>query len=468
MQFLFESIILAFIALILSLVSVKLLLPIFNEQLGKLLTFSFVANYKLILGMLTVTILVGIISGSYPAFFLSSFKPVQVLKGNLGRNRGLLRKVLVLMQFSISIIMIVGTFTVIQQLNYLRDKDLGFDDENLVVLTIRDTFGVRNINPFKEELKKNPSIINAGTTSTIPGEAPGIIVHLFETEDGSMKEKGVNFIFVDNDYLETMKMNIIQGRSYDKDLQTDATESMLINEATIEVLGWGENPLGKKLGFSANLDGTANLNTKIIGVVKDFNYSSLHNQIDPLLIVLSENPLRNICLRVKQEDMSSTLRYIESVWNQFCPTFPFEYKFLDDNLNDQYVAEQKIGRIFTYFSILCIFIACLGLFGLASFTVEQRSKEISVRKILGASVTNIIFILTKEFSTWVLLANIIAWPIAFYALRIWLQNFAYSINQSIISYVLAGITALLVALLTVGFRAYKAASANPADALKYE
>jgi len=467
-QFIFESILIAAMAMILAFVAVELILPTFNELADRELTFGFIANLDLVLGILIITFLVGLLSGSYPAFYLSSFIPVEVLKGKLGKNKGTLRKILVLLQFSISIIMIIGTFTVIQQLNYLKDKKLGFDDDNLVVLTIRDTSGVRNLQAFKDELKKHPQIISAGTTSSVPGQSHGIIVHLFETKDGSMEEKGINFVFVDNDYLETMDMKIIKGRNYNKDLQTDAEESILINEACVGVLGWGDDPIGKKLGFGANLDGTANLNTKVIGVIKDFHYASLRNQIDPLLIMLSDDPQRNICLRIQQENIGRTLEFIEEKWNEFCPTFPFEYTFLDDSLNEQYVAEQKIGSVFTYFSVLCIFIACLGLFGLASYTAEQRTKEISVRKVMGASVSNIVFILSREFSLWVLLANIIAWPLAYFALQKWLQNFAYAVDQSLITYIVAGITALLIALFTVSFRAIKAAQTNPAEALKYE
>ncbi|MCK4979275.1 MAG: hypothetical protein KAS62_02710, partial [Candidatus Delongbacteria bacterium] len=287
-------------------------------------------------------------------------------------------------------------------------------------------------------------------------------------KDGSMEEKGINFVFVDNDYLETMDMKIIKGRNYNKDLQTDAEESVLINEACVGVLGWGDDPIGKKLGFGANLDGTANLNTKVIGVIKDFHYASLRNQIDPLLIMLSDEPQRNICLRIRQENIGETLKFIEEKWNEFCPTFPFEYTFLDDSLNEQYVAEQKIGHVFTYFSVLCIFIACLGLFGLASYTAEQRTKEISVRKVMGASVSNIVFILTKEFSIWVIIANIIAWPLAYLALNKWLQNFAYAVDQSLVVYLLAGFTALLIALITVSFRAIKAAQSLRRKNLAYK
>ena len=467
-QFIFESILIASLAMILAFVAVELILPTFNELADRALTFGFIDNLDLVIGIFIITFLVGLFSGSYPAFYLSSFIPVEVLKGKLGKNKGTLRKILVLLQFSISIIMIIGTFTVIQQLNFLKDKDLGFNDENVVVLTIRDTSGVKNLQAFKDELKKHPQIINAGTTSSVPGQSHGIIVHLFETNDGTMEEKGINFVFVDNDYLETMDMKIIKGRGYDKDLQTDAEESCLINEAAARVLGWGDDPIGKKLGFGANLDGGATLNTKVIGVVKDFHYASLHNQIDPLLIMLSNDPQRNICLRIRQENIGTTLEYIEEKWNEFCPTFPFEYKFLDDSLNEQYIAEQKIGRVFTYFSILCIFIACLGLFGLASYTAEQRTKEISIRKVMGASVSSIVFILSREFSVWVILSNIIAWPLAYLALTKWLQNFAYSVDQSLFTYFMSGLVALAIALITVSFRAIKAAQTNPAEALKYE
>jgi len=467
-QFLFESILIAFIAMILAFVAVELILPTFNELADRALTFGFVDNLDLVIGIFIITFLVGLFSGSYPAFYLSSFIPVEVLKGKLGKNKGTLRKILVLLQFSISIIMIIGTLTVIHQLNFLKNKDLGFDDENVVVLTIRDTSGVRNLQAFKDELNKHPQIINSGTTSNVPGQNHGILVHLFETNDGTMEEKGINFVFVDHDYLETMDMKIIKGRNYDENLQTDAEESCLINEAAARVLGWGDDPIGKKLGFGANLDGTANLNTKVIGVIKDFHYASLHNQIDPLLIMLSNDPQRNICLRIRQDDIESTLDYIEDKWHEFCPTFPFEYTFLDNSLNEQYVAEQKIGRVFTYFSILCIFIACLGLFGLASYTAEQRTKEISIRKVMGASVKSIVFILSREFSLWVILSNIIAWPLAYLALTKWLQNFAYAVDQSIITYFISGLVALTIALITVSFQAIKAAHTNPAEALKYE
>ena len=467
-QFILESLFISFLALIIALATVELLIPSFNELSDRHLSFNLFQNLKFLLVIIGVTFLVGFISGSYPAFYLSSFVPVKVLKGKLNKSKGTLRKVLVLMQFTISIIMIVGTFTVMQQLNFLKDTDLGFNKDNLMVFTVRDTTCIRNIRAFQDELLKNPQILESTTTSSVPGEAHGIIVQRYETADGSMNEKAINFIFIDPNYIDVMGMHIVKGRNFDPDLKTDLEESVIINETTSQVLGWGDDPIGKKIDFGAGLEGDAQRYTKVIGVVKDFHYTSLHNKIDPLIIVLSEKPNRNLLLRVRQDNIKQTLAFIEQKWDEFNPTFPFEYHFLDDNLNQQYIAEQKIGNVFSYFSLMCIFIACLGLFGLASYTAEQRTKEISIRKVLGASSSNIVKLLTKEFSILVILANILAWPISYFALKSWLQNFAYSINQSLITYILAGITALLIALITVSFRAIKAAQTNPASALKYE
>lgn len=468
LQFILESLLMAFLALLIALIAVEIFLPAFNELADRHLSFSIWQNFHFFLLIVGITILVGFVSGSYPAFYLSSFIPVNVLKGKRGRNKGTLRKVLVLLQFTISIIMIIGTFTVMQQLKFLENKDLGFDKENVVVLTIRDTSGVKNLRAFEDELLKNPRILETSTASSIPGEGYGIIVQRYETADGSMKEKAMNFVFIEQNYIDMMGMKIIKGRNFDPDLTTDWEESVIINEATAEVLGWGADPIGKKLDFGAGLDGDASRHTKVIGVVKDFHYNSLHNKIDPLIILLSDQPNRHIYLRIRQENTTQTLAYIEEKWHEFCPTFPFDYKFLDDSLNRQYVAEQKIGKVFSYFSIMCIFIACLGLFGLASYTAEQRTKEIAIRKVMGATPGKIVYLLSREFSLWVFLANILAWPIAYIALKKWLENFAYSVNQTLFTYILAGITAFVIALITVSFRAVRAAIANPATALKYE
>jgi len=468
-QFLMESLLITLLALILAFMTVELILPLFNEIAGRHLEMDISGNllfFGLILG---ITIIVGIVSGSYPAFYLSSFIPVEVLKGKIGsRGKGALRKILVLLQFSISIIMIIGTITVVQQLSFLRTKDLGFNEDNIVVLTIRDTSAVRNLDTFKEELLKNPNILKVGKSSSIPGQGYGIIVQRYETDDGTLAEKGINYFFVDNDYLDVMNMKVIRGRNFAPELQTDIEESILINEKTAEVLGWGDDAIGKRIQFGANLDGTANRETKVVGVVKDFHYTSLHNEVDPIVILLADSPLRNISLRIRGENILNTLDFIEEKWNEFCPSYPFDFAFLDEGLNELYTAEQNIGKVFTYFSFLCVFIACLGLFGLAAFTAEQRTKEIGIRKVMGASVSSIVIHLSKEFAKWVIIANVIAWPIAYFGLTKWLENFAYKVDITVLTFILSGIIALLIALLTVSFQAMKAAIANPVEALKYE
>ncbi|NQV18837.1 MAG: ABC transporter permease [Armatimonadetes bacterium] len=468
-QFLMESLLIAFLALLLAFMTVELILPLFNEIAGRHLEIDISGNllfFGLILG---ITIIVGIVSGSYPAFYLSSFIPVKVLKGTIGsNNKGTFRKILVLLQFSISIIMIIGTITVAQQLSFLRTKDLGFNEDNIVVLTVRDTSAVRNLDTFKEELLKNPNILKVGKSSSIPGQGYGIIVQRYETDDGTFAEKGINFFFVDNDYLDVMNMNVIKGRNFDPELQTDIEESILINEKAAEVLGWGDEAIGKRLQYGAGLDGSAVRDTKVIGVLKDFHYTSLHNEVDPVLILLADFPLRNISMRIRGENIFNTLDFIEEKWNAFCPSYPFDFAFLDEGLNELYTAEQNIGKVFTYFSFLCVFIACLGLFGLAAFTAEQRTKEIGIRKVMGASVSSIVIHLSKEFAKWVIIANVIAWPIAYFGLTKWLENFAYKVDITVLTFILSGFIALLIALFTVSFQAVKAAVANPIEALKYE
>jgi putative ABC transport system permease protein len=467
-QFLLESIVISFFALLVALLAAELLLPGFNALAGRDLSLNLVQNIDYLGILLLICIVVGIVSGSYPAFYLSSFMPVEVLKGKLSKGKTTLRKLLVILQFSISIIMIICTLGVISQLRYMENTDQGYDKENLVVLTIRDTLGAQNLLTFKEELLKHPEILKAGTSSSIPGSGYGILVQRYETNDGDLSEKAINFVFIDHDYLDTMGMQIIDGRGYDVEIPTDLEESSLITQRTAEVLGWGDKSLGKKLEFGAGPDNAATRRTHVIGVVKDFHYNSLHNQIDPLVLMLSDEPLRTITLRVNQQNIQSTLDFMETKWNEFCPTFPFSYKFLDESLKAQYEAEAKTGRIFSYFTFICIFIACLGLLGLTSYTTEQRSKEISIRKVLGATESSIIYLLTMNFAILVIISNLIAWPVAWYGLRKWLDNFAYSTDISVWFFAVSGILALLIAVLTISLKAIKAARSNPADALKYE
>jgi len=467
-QFLLESVVISIFAFVLAVLAVELLLPTFNELAGRELSLNIGENLNYYGLFLLVSIVVGLISGSYPAFYLSSFVPVEVLKGKLSKGSTTLRKLLVVVQFSISIIMIICTLGVVSQLKFMQNTDLGFDKDSLVVLTIRDTTGARNLATFRDELLKHPKILKAGTSSSIPGSGYGIIVQRYETDEGEMSEKAINFVMVDKDYLDVMGIKILLGREFDPELATDLEEASLINQSCAENLGWGENAIGKKLDFGAAPDGSATRNTRVIGVVKDFHYRSLRNLIDPIILMLSDEPLQTITLRIDQSDLESTLSFMEEKWNEFCPTFPFSYEFMDDNLRAQYEAEEKTSRVFSYFTIICIFIACLGLLGLTAYATEQRIREISIRKVLGATEKSIVYLLTSNFAILVIISNVIAWPIAWLGIKKWLENFAYSTKLSPLIYVAAGLIALIIAILTISIKAIHAARTNPADALKYE
>ena len=467
-QFLLESVVISIFAFVLAVLAVELLLPTFNELAGRELSLNIGENLNYYGLFLLVSIVVGLISGSYPAFYLSSFVPVEVLKGKLSKGSTTLRKLLVVVQFSISIIMIICTLGVVSQLKFMQNTDLGFDKDSLVVLTIRDTTGARNLATFRDELLKHPKILKAGTSSSIPGSGYGIIVQRYETDEGEMSEKAINFVMVDKDYLDVMGIKILLGREFDPELATDLEEASLINQSCAENLGWGENAIGKKLDFGAAPDGSATRNTRVIGVVKDFHYRSLRNLIDPIILMLSDEPLQTITLKIDQSDLESTLSFMEEKWNKFCPTFPFSYEFMDDNLRAQYEAEEKTSRVFSYFTIICIFIACLGLLGLTAYATEQRIREISIRKVLGATEKSIVYLLTSNFAILVIISNVIAWPIAWLGIKKWLENFAYSTKLSPLIYVAAGLIALIIAILTISIRAIHAARTNPADALKYE
>jgi len=467
-QFLLESVVISIFAYVLAVFAVELLLPTFNELAGRELSLSIGENLNYYGLFLLVSIVVGLISGSYPAFYLSSFVPVEVLKGKLSKGSTTLRKLLVVVQFSISIIMIICTLGVISQLEFMQNTDLGFDKDGLVVLTIRDTTGARNLATFRDELLTNPKILKAGTSSSVPGSGYGIIVQRFETDEGEMSEKAINFVMVDEDYLDVMGMKILMGRDFDPELATDLEEASIINLSCAENLGWGENAIGKKLDFGAAPDGTATRNTRVIGVIQDFHYTSLHNQVDPLVLMLSDEPRQTITLRIDQRDLESTLSFMEEKWKKFCPTFPFSYEFMDDNLRAQYDAEEKTSRVFSYFTMICIFIACLGLLGLTSYATEQRIREISIRKVLGATDKSIVYLLTRNFAILVIIANIIAVPLAWLGMKKWLENFAYATEITPLIYVASGLLALIIAIITISIKAISAARTNPADALKHE
>ena len=461
-QFFGESILLAFIALIFAVGIVYLLLSVFNELAAKELSFEISGNIQTLSVLAGVALITGIIAGSYPALFLSAFQPADVLKGTLfSSNRGAtFRKVLVVLQFSLTILLIVCTTIVYNQMNFMRNRKLGYDKEYLVYAVLRGDMR-QQFDVVKEELLKNPNILAVTSSGTLPTYGYNFSNSLWRWEGQDPDEEILmRASFIDYNYFETLGLEIIEGRSYSKQFSTDPTEALIVNEEAVKVMGM-ESPLGKQLGIGDN-------QAKIIGVVKNYHFRSLKQEIEPLILILNPSNCWALFARLSSEDVSKTIGYMEKVWGEFASGYPFNYRFMDEAIDNLYRAEQQIGTLFRYFTILAIFISCLGLFGLASFMAEQRTKEIGIRKVLGASVSKILLLLSKEYAKWVLFANIIAWPVAFYVMNRWLQAYAYRINIAVWSFVFAAVLALAIALFTVSYQAIRAATANPADALRYE
>jgi ABC-type antimicrobial peptide transport system permease subunit len=461
-QFFGESILLTFIALIFAIGLVFLLLSIFNELAAKELSFGISGNIQALLALVSIAILTGILAGSYPALFLSAFQPVNVLKGNLlSRSKGSsFRKVLVVLQFSLTILLVVCTMIVYNQMNFMRNRKLGYDKEYLVYAVLRGDMR-EQFDAVKDELLKNPNILDVTSSGTIPTYGYNFSNSLWNWEGQDPDDEILmRASFIDYNYFETFGMEIIEGRSYSKQFSTDPTEALIVNEEAVTVMGM-ESPVGKQLGNGDN-------QAKIIGVVKNYHFRSMKQEIEPLILILAPENCWALFARLNSKDVSATIGHMEKVWGKFAPGYPFNYRFMDEAIDSMYRSEQQIGTLFRYFSILAILISCLGLFGLASFMAEQRTKEIGIRKVLGATVSNVLLLLSKEFAKWVLIANIIAWPIAYYAMSRWLEGYAYRINIAVWSFVSAAVLALAIALFTVSYQAIRAATANPADALRYE
>jgi putative ABC transport system permease protein len=470
-QFLSESVLLAVIALLIALILVFTLLPDFNNFVGKQIVFNLILQPGLFIIILAVTVIIGLVSGSYPAFYLSSFKPVSVIKGSSsgkGKGGGMLRRVLVVIQFAIAISMIIGTVVVSNQLSFLRDKDLGFIKDNMVILELQDSAFRSKVEPFKEELLNNVNILAAANSTGIPGDNSWIQVVKIE-KDTAMIDDSMILALVDHDFINTYGIGLIQGRDFDKEMSTDAEEAVIVNETTIKQYGWQDNPIGKKIHWGFDLDGSGGRMLKVIGVVKDFHFNSLHNKVVPFMMFLSEFDKSYLTLRVNPENFGETMQFVESKWNEFGAKRPFDYKMLNETWNEMYESEQKIGAIFTMATLLTIFIALLGLLGLSSFVAEQKTKEIGIRKVMGAGLGSILTLLYKEFILLIIIAFVIAIPVAWWQLDGWLSsNFIYHINISAMSVLLAGVSALVISIITISFHTLKAGLGNPVDTIKYE
>jgi putative ABC transport system permease protein len=466
-QFLTESLLLSLVSSVLALVLAQLALPAFNTLLNKNLSLNLLQSPEIILGLTIVTLVVGLLAGLYPAFFLSKFKPIQVLKGKVvsGRQGVFLRQGLVVLQFSISIILIAGTFIIQDQIHFMRTQDLGFNKDQLIIVSIRGSEGTNQYETIKQRLLQNSNVMSVSASAEPLGRGQSVIATLPEGWNEN-QITSVTTIMADHDFINTHQIKLAAGRNFSVNSPSDRDHAFIVNEAAVKMFGWKDNTsaVGKKLNWGLGKEGS------VIGVVSDFHYFSLHKQVDPLIIHNDPESYSYLTVRIKPDgnDWQRALTTLETEWKSLGMKGEFDYFFLDDDFARQYESDQQLKSFISYFSVLAIFIGCLGLYGLAAYSTEQRAKEIGIRRVLGASVPGLVALMSKDFLKLVLIANLFAWPAAWYILNQWLSNFAFHINISVAVFFLAGSIALLIAWFTVGFESTKAALSNPVNSLRNE
>lgn len=465
-----ETFVITFLAVIISVALAELALPVLNQLTDINFNSSVLLQQNVLIALLVLTVFVTLLAGSYPAFYISLFNPSVVLKGKVSNVHGFnLRKALVVFQFSISVILIIATTIVLMQINYMRTKDVGFNKNNVIAVQIQDTIVASRYNAIKDELMKQNYVSDVAFSATIPGDAPDRKITRVEGATKSeLQEIPMEPIYVDKNYFDLMETRLTEGRYFSKENGTDDRLAFIVNEAAINKFGWKEESIGRRIvwGFQPPRlrDG------KVIGVVEDIHTGSLKDPVEPMLFILTQKAfaLGYVLIRVKDISAQQAVRNLQSSWAKLDGSHPMEYVFLDENLNRLYQNETKISRLFTYFSIITIIIACLGLLGLVLFSIEQRVKEIGIRKVLGAGVSDILKLISKEYVIMVTIAIAIASPVAFYFMNKWLQDFSVRMSINIFPFVLAGAFAMLAALLTVSFVTLRTVRNNPVNALKYE
>ncbi len=462
-QFLTESVFLTFLALVIALILVQIILPSFNNITAKslgLADYFSTGNFVSIIGL---TLFVGLVSGSYPAVILSGLQPVQTLKGiyKSGSKSSVLRKVLVIVQFTISIILIIGSLIVNGQLDFMRTKDLGFEKNNVIHIPMSDPILRTSYHPYKNRLNQNSFIENVTASSNGPGYGPfGLNVARVE---GSAPDEGMDcrVMTVDFEFFETLNIEFLKGRAFSREFSTDST-ACIINETAARKFGIED------VNTKGFLRGN-NTVVPVIGIVKDFHIQSLHNTIEPLqFFLVNEQSFSHIFIKYKPENAQTVMEHLSRTWGDTYPNYPYVNSFVDEDFENLHRIVLNMQVLVGYFTAIAIFISCLGLFGLASFMAEQRKKEVGIRKVLGASSPNIVMHLSKEFVLFTVLANIIAWPVGYYMMNKWLENFAYKINIGVQVFLISAVVAFAVALLTVSYQAIRAALANPVKSLRYE
>jgi putative ABC transport system permease protein len=468
-QFLGETVLLSLFSVLLAALVAMLLLQPLNQFTGKSISFRPFTEWLPALAIVGGGLLTGLLAGAYPAFYLSGFQPAKVIKGNqpasFGTGKSWLRESLVVVQFSLSALLIICTIVVFRQTGYLHNKDLGFRKDQVVLFRLRGNMSEK-LDALKQELKKDPHIISATAGYGFPGDmlaGDEIIV----PGKGTF---GAKQLMVDHDYASTLGIRFIAGRDFSRDMKTDPDEAFVINESAVRELGFGtpEKAIGQPLQWSKWYgEGDSIKRGRVIGVIKDFHYSSLHEKISTTILQLFPEHYQ-MAVKVSGDDIRSTINYMQSTWSAFNQEYPFEYKFLDENFNRMYKAEDRLSTLLLIFTIMAIFVGCLGLFGLAAFSAEKRAKEISIRKILGAGITDIVSLLSRRFIALIVVASLVAFPIAWWAMQEWLQHFPYrlSMNAGIFAFALA--LSLLIAFAAISFQSIKAAVANPVDKLRNE
>lgn len=460
-QFLGESMIMSLISLAFSLILVHSFLPVFNSLAGRSLTLNGEILIRILPGMLILVLFVGLFGGSYPAFLLSACKPITVIKGGGGRSeqKTRLRNALIVVQFSVSLILITATLLIRSQLDYVRNKEMGFSGDQIVVVPLQDPGVRQNVGPVIAELKRNPRIlfaaasmhlpneVGATTTATWPGKPADLEIIIKATEAGY-------------DFAELYGIKIVQGRNFTREFPSDESGAFLVNESARKVLG-DHFQLGMEFVHWRG-------NGKIVGVIRDYHHNSLHEEIRPLYVFLNPDRGLQLSMKIQGGDIPETIGFIRETIEKFSPRYPFEYHFFDSLFYMTYLNEQKSEKMLAIFSMIAVFIACMGVFGLSTFMADQKRKEIGIRKVLGAPVSNIVYLLSRDLVRLVLLANLIGWPVAYYAMGRWLQNFAYRTHVNPGIFLLAALLTLAVSLGTLSFQSIKAATADPVDSLRYE
>ena len=461
-QFFSESIFMSVLSFIIAIIVVVLLIPEFNELSGKELSANSISDPLILFMLIAIAIFTGLLAGSYPALYLSAFNPIKVLKGKLSPGTGstFFRKTLVVIQFTLSVALIISTVLISQQMKYIQNKDLGYEKHQLVYLRMNENIR-ENYKTIKQQLLQDPNITNITSSQVLPIYAcPSLTLSQWEGKDDD-RTLTLHFFPIGFDFFETMGITMVEGRAFNEEMSSDTINSFILNEEAVRQMGM-ENPVGKTITLQGGEP------AYIIGIMKDFNFNTIRNKIAPLMLYIDPNQSRVCFIRISGNDTQKTLDYIGKTWKSFEPDYNYDYQFLDERLDNLYRAEQRSNTLINYFTIFAIFISCLGIFGLASFMAEQKTKEIGIRKVMGASVSTIVSMFSSEFVKLVIIGNVLAWPLAWYAMNKWLENFAYHTKLSWWMFAIGAILSILVVLITISYQSYKAATRNPSNSLRYE